>query len=445
MFSYQQGFSSAVKFDGGNNNWGGVGSSGIAWGNNNTVGSTVSTRTSYMDGFQHQTKQQQQQASSNSNNVSLYTQYYHEWKAMADSATVTATEKEWATYYADLASRAAHFFHENPYSTQPPPMDLPPTPPGSKTVPAAAADQVQQPVDDNVAERSNTNTSSTDPRSFQVFVDRCLQQCRTQKEKDEIISSTKTVLQKAIREGSLHTKDWSREPLLIPPSLNTGKGSQSSALAWSSSVPPTMVSKVLQSNFPSSSNKASKKAQRRSKKKEKSLLANKRSYLESSSQVDDSYYGPSASSSLSLAGSKSAKRSKTTKATRDLNISSVTLDKRAKRFAASFQQILDDSVEESVDQGAIVVGTCKVYEKEYLRLTSAPKPELVRPQPILEKHFSNLKSEYSDLKCRRDYPWFCSQLKAIRQDCTVQHIKNEFCVQVYEFHAKVALENGGKC
>jgi tRNA splicing endonuclease len=88
-----------------------------------------------------------------------------------------------------------------------------------------------------------------------------------------------------------------------------------------------------------------------------------------------------------------------------------------------------------------VKGTCTVLEKSYLRLTAPPRPELVRPEPILKQHLRNLKAE-RDMKVelRRDYLWFCSQLKAIRQDCTVQRIQNAFAVDVYETHALLALE-----
>lgn len=92
-----------------------------------------------------------------------------------------------------------------------------------------------------------------------------------------------------------------------------------------------------------------------------------------------------------------------------------------------------------------VKGTCATLEKEYLRLTSPPRAELVRPQHILERHLENLKRSYrKGGKVHngkvRDYDWYCSQFKAIRQDLTVQRITNAFAVDVYETHAKIALE-----
>ena len=86
-----------------------------------------------------------------------------------------------------------------------------------------------------------------------------------------------------------------------------------------------------------------------------------------------------------------------------------------------------------------VKGTCQTLEKEYLRLTAPPRAELVRPQPVLRKHLENLKAEWATPK-HRDYTWFCSQLKAIRQDLTVQQIVTAFAVDVYETHARIALE-----
>lgn len=106
-----------------------------------------------------------------------------------------------------------------------------------------------------------------------------------------------------------------------------------------------------------------------------------------------------------------------------------------------------------------VRGTCQVLEKEFLRLTAPPRAELVRPQPVLEQHLENILALRKRIKYGKkgtyygvnenhvgddgkDYNWFCSQLKAIRQDMTVQRIFNAFAVKVYEAHARIALEEG---
>ena len=82
-----------------------------------------------------------------------------------------------------------------------------------------------------------------------------------------------------------------------------------------------------------------------------------------------------------------------------------------------------------------VVGQCRVLEKSYFRLTSAPDPSLVRPERVLSRHLENLESS------QRDYAYISNQLRAIRQDLTVQAVKNDLTVRVYEFHARLALAN----
>ncbi|KAL6717088.1 hypothetical protein ACLMJK_005003 [Lecanora helva] len=86
-----------------------------------------------------------------------------------------------------------------------------------------------------------------------------------------------------------------------------------------------------------------------------------------------------------------------------------------------------------------VIGRCQELEKRYFRLTSAPNPDTVRPLPVLEKTLDLLKKKW---KKESNYSYICDQFKSLRQDLTVQHIKTEFTVDVYEIHARIALEKG---
>lgn len=118
------------------------------------------------------------------------------------------------------------------------------------------------------------------------------------------------------------------------------------------------------------------------------------------------------------------------------------LERRRQRFEAdrlahsTYDPTRSDKPMLGANEGP-VVGTCQTLEKNYFRLTAPPKPETVRPLPVLEKTLELLKNKW-----RKDnnYSYICDQFKSLRQDLTVQHVKNEFTVSVYELHARIALE-----
>jgi hypothetical protein len=95
-----------------------------------------------------------------------------------------------------------------------------------------------------------------------------------------------------------------------------------------------------------------------------------------------------------------------------------------------------------IDGDQPLVGRCMSLEKQYFRLTSAPDPDNVRPLHILEQTLELLKKKWRE---EQNYSYICDQFKSLRQDLTVQHIKNDFTVLVYEIHARIALEKVSLC
>lgn len=85
------------------------------------------------------------------------------------------------------------------------------------------------------------------------------------------------------------------------------------------------------------------------------------------------------------------------------------------------------------------MGLSTKLEKPYLRLTSAPDPRNVRTLPTLMQTLDLLKKKW---RSEGNYNYICDQFKSMRQDLTVQRIKNDFTVKVYEIHARIALEKG---
>ncbi|KAL5531662.1 hypothetical protein ACEPAG_4539 [Sanghuangporus baumii] len=97
-----------------------------------------------------------------------------------------------------------------------------------------------------------------------------------------------------------------------------------------------------------------------------------------------------------------------------------------------------DGTDRSIDWSKhTIVGTSQQLFKDYLRLTTEPDPKDIRPYRVLERTLAELKKRWRE---NNDYPWICNQFKSMRQDLTVQRIQNEFTVNVYEIHARMALE-----
>ena len=128
--------------------------------------------------------------------------------------------------------------------------------------------------------------------------------------------------------------------------------------------------------------------------------------------------------------------------TGDISVSSKfdsRLEERKTRFERENNYVAPLRSPSPVDTKGPIIGTCQALEKPYFRLTTTPNPKNVRPVSILKQTLELLKAKWKE---EHDYGYICNQFKSLRQDLTVQHIKDEFTVRVYENHARIALEKG---
>lgn len=343
------------------------------------------------------------------------------------------------------------------------------------------------------------------PASLRGYVERALARCKDEKQRAACQEIMKEMITKATADGTLHSRDWDTEPLFPIPDTNAVNNEQSAAPISSLSIFRRSPSRRTKSRWePLPEDKPAEKPTSTYQESAKHggwapFNGRDRKFVSGKSDIKDAVVSKFSSVEPNSASRSAQRPVKRQRFGNDLGTTvngdassdsdkeqgltayysgAVTLanspeerkrrENRSKRFdkgngqrsenhfrprnvgagnlyarraiATALSRTSEDSgskAVEDIDWDALTVkGTCQEIEKRYLRLTSAPDPSTVRPEEVLEKALLMVQNS------EKNYLYKCDQLKSIRQDLTVQRIRNELTVKVYETHARLALEFG---
>ncbi|KAK6356682.1 hypothetical protein TWF718_001022 [Orbilia javanica] len=279
----------------------------------------------------------------------------------------------------------------------------------SSTYPTAQA--LQQPQQQQQKQQQQAARRTQFPDALKAYVARTFEDCPSEN-KAEVEVSLKKIITDAFENETVWTIDWATYPL--PAAARRQSTTNSDKMDISSGDDSSPIS-----NSPAKNNFNS--VSKGSKRKLSSRIASDKN--EFAVTRPDKKYKKTSASNYSYEGPDAFKR----------------LDKRYKRHQTKNVFSHYNAMHSALDSPAFapIVGRATNLEKRYLRLTSAPDPDTVRPLHVLEKTLELLKSKW---KAENNYSYICDQFKSLRQDLTVQHIKNDFTINVYEIHARIALE-----
>ncbi|RDA94752.1 hypothetical protein CP533_6736 [Ophiocordyceps camponoti-saundersi (nom. inval.)] len=248
------------------------------------------------------------------------------------------------------------------------------------------------------------------PESVRLYVQRSFlpQNDDPSVSRAELENKLKETIGTAKEEGRLNSIDWDSMPL--PQTMVKAERD-----AFLQNNHPSMAALSLQSHNPKKRKSSDMEDSRRSppwRSANRTSLESRISY-------------PSSDRRFAAENAKSSKFQK-------------EANKRKRRFENEYKAVHRSPSPTSPSSGPIV-GTSDALEKKYLRLTAPPIPSNVRPEKILRQTLDLLKKKW---RKEGNYSYICDQFKSMRQDLTVQRIKNDFTVSVYEIHARIALEKG---
>nr|XP_019013182.1 nuclear protein [Kwoniella pini CBS 10737]OCF51963.1 nuclear protein [Kwoniella pini CBS 10737] len=285
-------------------------------------------------------------------------------------------------------------------------------------------------------------SSSAWPPELKAWVQQCLSKA-TASNKDAVNSELKQMLFKAHADGTINTTDWSKVELSslkaqvqrtthvpVPPRINITTTSFAGGSTAPQSTPASEKKKRKKKNDGSAKSSFPTPYHFTTSAEEQEALARRAARFQK----------PAASSS-SMGGGVDRWFVDEEGSVNGLGMVPGQVGKRKMRGKGGLGYSGEEVME--VDPNVIdwdkhtIRGTSTKLEKSYLRLTSEPNPADVRPLHILQQTLQLLKRKWKD---NHNYAYALDQFKSMRQDLTVQRIKNDFTVEVYEIHARIALE-----